>query len=163
MSETVGIMFVMTVIVGGLVWLIRTFFNNLYHKRELAVMAKFHDKLFDKLNDPSDVRALLESSASERLFQSLSRERSPNVHRKVLFGLQAGIVLAMAGLAFLVLGWMYHFDDDGFTILGVLALATGMGFLLSSALSYYLSQKWNLLAKDAERREITEHGDLGGV
>ncbi|ANM31804.1 hypothetical protein ABI59_22940 [Acidobacteria bacterium Mor1] len=141
--------------ITGVFWTLHNIFKTLTHRRELKAMVNFHDKLFDKLSDPADVRALLESTASERLFDSLGRERNGNVHRRVLFGLQAGAVLGIAGMAMLALG-IYYRGDEGFVVMGILLGALGMGFLLSSGISYRLSRQWGLLEPDSERNSI-EH------
>ena len=143
MPQMIGEILAMAALFTGVIWTLNNIFQTLKHRREHKAIVTFHDRLFDKLSDPADVRALLESTASERLFDSLGKERAGNVHRRVLTGLQAGAILAIAGGALLALGLVYGRDDD-FMVLGILTMALGLGFLLSAGISYRLSEKWGL-------------------
>ena len=63
---------------------------------------------------------------------------------RIIWSVQAGIVLGMTGIGLLV-GQRYWPDSENvLTIPGVLVLAVGIGFVLASAASYILSQRLGL-------------------
>ena len=64
---------------------------------------------------------------------------------RILWSLQAGIVLAMGGLGMLIVSTRVPEDaTDFFMGMGVLAVALGAGFIVSAGVAYLLSRKLGL-------------------
>jgi uncharacterized membrane protein len=64
---------------------------------------------------------------------------------RILWSVQAGVVLAIAGAGALFLsGRMLDEASQFFYVIGVLALALGAGFVVSAVASYALSRKLGL-------------------
>ena len=81
----------------------------------------------------------------------LQRARS-----RILWSLQAGIVLAVAALGVLfVSGRVIEEIAQPLFALGVLVLALGSGFIVSAAASFLLSRRLGLLETPAAPREHT--------
>jgi hypothetical protein len=61
--------------------------------------------------------------------------------------MQAGFVLSLVGAAELIVRNLEHdFDTSDFLLIsGAIALAIGIGFLISAATSFALSRSWGLL------------------
>ena len=92
----------------------------------------------------------LHSDAGEKLFAMASAERA-NPYSRILSALQAGAVLSLLSIGFIFLRGMVADGAEAFTIVGVLGLCLGLGFLASSAAAYVFSKNWGLLDKPAER------------
>ena len=106
--------------------------------------------------------AYAQTDAGKQLLESLKVEQVPSraPHGRIILALQAGIVLVLFGAAML---WLRsHLPGEthvpglpggdltvvhsyeGYEVLGVLSIALGLGFALSSAASYYLSKSFGL-------------------
>jgi hypothetical protein len=102
----------------------------------LRIRAEFHKQLLDKFNSGREFAEFLESKGSQRFLEELRSQGTDSKERPLRFG----IVLTMLGLALLGLSWM----KKDLLIPGVLILALGSGYLISSFVSYRLSKKWTL-------------------
>jgi hypothetical protein len=64
----------------------------------------------------------------------------------MMWSVQVGVVVAVVGLGMLlVTGRVIPEVSEGLWLIGVLALALGLGFVLSAAVSYGLSRRLGLL------------------
>ncbi len=134
MQEEAAIAITMTsmaVLVGWLVWVVS---NSRRRTNELNVITEFHNRLLDKLGSAKDLEEFLATEGGQKLLGSLDREL-PETGNRTLRALQTGVIVTMAGLAMLILGAVYP-HDQGFVAIGVIALAAGFGFIISSILSY---------------------------
>ncbi|HET7212962.1 MAG TPA: hypothetical protein VFL79_05205, partial [Terriglobia bacterium] len=73
----------------------------------------------------------------------------------VIASVQAGVILVCVSIALLFLGVTYVDVAEGFKVLGGLGLALGIGFLISSGLSYRLSKSFGLLDRDRSVEKLT--------
>ncbi len=145
MSVSIGFI----VLVG---WVIGTSVSALRHKMNVRAQTELHNRLLEKFGSASEFTSYLQTPNGQRFFENLATER---VHpaSKILGSIQKGSILTVVGLGLLLLHVLYSAVDEGiFLILGVLMLALGAGFLISSALSYRLSKAWGLMT-DADARE----------
>lgn len=143
-------------------WVIATTVSALRHKMNVRAQTEIHNRLLEKFGSASEFTAYLQTPNGERFFENLATER---VHpaSKILGSIQKGSILSIVGLALLLLSIVYRRVDEGFfLIFGVLVLALGAGFLISSALSYRLSKAWGLMTDgDArERRKLAASDSL---
>lgn len=115
-------------------------------RRQLQVAADFHSKLLDKMQSPRELSDFLDSPGGSRFIHSISMERSHPAHR-VLRATQVGVVLVAAGIGCRLVAaqQVLHRDAvEGFTVLGILLLSIGIGYLFSAGLSYGLSRSFGL-------------------
>jgi hypothetical protein len=70
-------------------------------------------------------------------------------------------VLLMLGLGLLVLGWTYG-EFDIFVVLGTVGFVLGLGFLISSAVSYRLSRTWGVLEETGRQEQVVTRSDDAG-
>ncbi|MCK5376889.1 MAG: hypothetical protein KAJ97_07400, partial [Acidobacteria bacterium] len=82
-------------------------------------------------------------------FALVSAERA-NPFNRILSALQAGTVLSLLSVGFLFLRGMIPEGAQAFSVVGVLGLCLGLGFLASSAAAYLFSKSWGLLDQPAE-------------
>jgi hypothetical protein len=80
--------------------------------------------------------------------------------RRILTGIQAGIVLSLVGCALFAIAAIEGSAEPAYP--GIVILALGLGFLISSAVSHRLSRGWGLLpggaAEHPDRDLLTDLG-----
>ncbi|SRR6266849_3614181 len=101
------------------------------------VRAEFHKQLLDKFSSGREFADFLETKGSQRFLEELwSQKMGPK--EQTLRCVRNGTILTVLGLGMLGLSWIRH----GFLIPAVLALALGVGYLISTAISHRLSKQW---------------------
>jgi len=129
---------------GWFAWMI---FSTFRRYKIARLQAEVQSKLLEKIGTGQDLLAYAQTDAGRQLLESLQVERvTLQPYSKIIGALQAGIVLFFVGGALLWLrGHTSVVNIDGFTILGALSIALGMGFGISAAASYFLSRSFGLL------------------
>jgi len=111
----------------------------LIRQKQARIQARteFHKQVLDKFQSGREFAEFMESKGSQRFLEELwSQSLGPK--DRILTAMRNGIVLAALGLGMLGLS----VTRRGFVIPAVLALALGVGFLISTAISYRLSKQW---------------------
>jgi hypothetical protein len=141
-------------LLGIFVWVIRSIIDHRRWLRLSRVQAEVHTKLLDRLTTNEDLLSYIQSPAGRRFLESapITMESEPRTSpapvTRILWSLQAGLVLAALGSGF----WFVQQNvtpeaAEGFFIIGVLALSLGVGFTASAVLAYVVSMRMGLLAK----------------
>ncbi len=143
---------VFATVMSLLAWLLRSLFDYRYWLRASKIQTDAHTKIFDRLTSNEDVLAYVQSPAGQKFLSSSpvsidigSRGVSAPVSR-ILWSVQAGVVILLAGIGLMFartrvieeLGEMLY-------MLAMLAIALGVGFVLSALASYALSRRLGLL------------------
>lgn len=132
-------MFVMTA------WAFKTLLNFIQQRNTTKLHYALQDKLLEKLGSSPEALEYLRSDAGERMLALAVKERT-NPYARILTALQAGAVISLLGIGFLVLRPMVPPEGaEAFSVIGVLALSLGLGFLASSGAAYAFSKKWGLV------------------
>ena len=129
-------------------WFAWVIFSTFRRYKIARLQAEVQSRLLEKIGTGQDLLAYAQTDAGRQLLESLQVERViPQApYAKIIWALQAGIVLFFFGSAMLWLRSHVSVPDvDGFTILGALSIAVGIGFALSAAASYYLSRSFGLV------------------
>lgn len=137
--------------VGWIVWVIS---NNVRRRQATEKAAALHAKLLDQCAANNDLLRYIESEPGRRFLDSATTESS-NPVGKILGAIQAGTILTLLGLAGIIVRQAI-IDTDGRQLLLVLAagaLAIGLGFLISAAVSYAMCKSWGLLRPGAARMQ----------
>jgi len=148
--------------IGLLTWLIRTFLDYRRWNRLSRVQAEVHTRLLDRFSTNEELMAYIATPAGSKFLQSAPISLDSGVASKsmgaplnrIMWSLQAGLVLAAAGIGLMVASQtiVEREASDPLHVLGVLAIALGAGFAVSAAVSYLLSQKLGLLEQVAHKR-----------
>jgi len=149
---------VATLIAVSLGWLIRMLVDYRRWYRLSKVQAEAHTKLLDRLTANEELLAYVQSPAGSRFLESAPIALDPGARRmgppfnRILWSAQVGIVLTAAGLGLRYVSGRFADTDASQPLfaLGVLAVALGLGFLLSTGVSYVLSQRLGLLKTTTE-------------
>jgi len=127
---------------GSLSFLTWVIVDGLRRKAQLRVMAEFHNKLLDRINNGSELAQFMDSPGGTKFIESISTERSHPALR-VMRAVQIGIVLCAAGIGCRVVGWQTFMEREaaeGFVVLGIMLLSIGIGYLVSAAASFGLGR-----------------------
>jgi hypothetical protein len=139
-------------VVGFLAWLSRALLNYRYWLRASKVQTDAHTKLVDRLTSNEDLLAYVQSPAGQRYLASapvsveLTRRTVGAPVGRILWSVQVGVVMALAGVGLLVAkGTVVDEAAQVLQVIAILAIAVGVGFVLSAFVSYVLSQRLGLL------------------
>jgi hypothetical protein len=125
--------------VGWIVWV-----DARRRQTQSKTAGETHSKLLEKFTSSQDLVAFLQTDEGRLFLESASGSRLGPPER-ILRSVHYGVILTVAGLGWLSLGLTGRYDDDGaLTVVGVLIGTVGVGFLVSAAVSSYLSKKWGL-------------------
>jgi hypothetical protein len=147
----------MFVILGTLVWLIRTAIEHRRWNRLSKIQAEVHTKLMDRFSSNDELLAYVQTPSGRRFLESGPsplQESAPAVgapFSRILWSVQLGAVLLVTGIGLLFLsGRAIPHAREFFYIAGCLATAVGAGFLASAAAAYVLSRRLGLLNHPAQ-------------
>jgi len=154
---------VVTVLISAMVTLYRIVaagFNGRKAGASLRARAELQTKVLDRLGSGREVIEFSQTEGGKQFIEALSMENVEGIPskgsptEKILAAVQKGVILTLLGLGFLLLAWRYHREDPGdfFTIIGVVGLSLGVGFLLSAGVSYRLSRSMGLLTTNDPTR-----------
>lgn len=151
MGEGVMIFAVFSLVAGFLAWVVKTFIEYRRWLQVSRVQTDAHNKLLDRLTGHEELLAYIQTPAGRRFLESAPiidagpRAVSAPIGR-VIWSAQIGMVLAFAGLGLnFVSGRVVEEVQPPLFVLGVLAIALGIGFVVSAALAYALSRRFGLL------------------
>ncbi len=135
-------------------WFIRLLVDYRRWYRLSKVQAEAHNKLLDRMTANEELLAYVQSPAGSRFLESAPIALDPGSRRigapfsRILWSVQAGLVLGAAGLGLqYVSGKITSEAAQPLYTLGVLAMALGIGFVLSAVVSYALSSRLGLFEK----------------
>lgn len=132
-------------------WIVFVFVDGRRRREQLKVMTDFHTKALDKMGSTADFGNFLETEGGKRFLKSLTIE-GPSAKKHIVGCTERGILCLVIGVALMILGWAFPDLRDGFTIIGVIVTACGVGNLISCVASYRLSKTFGLLNGDGEHR-----------
>ena len=144
----------------GFFWVLRTLLENRRWNRSFKVHEEVHGKLIEKFASGQDFSAYLQSDAGRRLLEwtppaldSISHGL-PNAVGRILWSLQAGLVLLLVGSGLLLLrGQLSANDAPPLLVSGTLGVTLGAGFILSALVSYGLSKHLGLIGEAGQGTE----------
>ena len=154
--QMAGLMTVFFVVASVLVWLLKTVLEYRRWLRLTKLQAEVHGKLLDRFTASEELLAYIKSPSGQRfldaaplaLDQPAARMSAP-VNR-ILWSLQAGFVLACAGGGLIFVSRRITQDEINqfVSVIGVVVLAIGVGFILSAAGAWLLSKRLGLLSRE---------------
>jgi hypothetical protein len=138
--------------IGVLAWLVRAVIQHRRWLRLSRVQAEVHAKLMDRLTTNEELLAYIQSPAGRRFLESAPMQPETSDAPKlgapvgpIIWSMMAGIVLAMVGAGFSFSARSISNEaQQAFTVVGVIILALGAGFILASAMAYIVSSRLGL-------------------
>jgi ABC-type multidrug transport system fused ATPase/permease subunit len=158
--EGLSIFAVLALVTGVLTWLVRTLIEHRRWSRISKVQAEVHNKLMDRFTANEDLLAYIQTPAGKRFLESapIALDGAPRAVSapvgRILWSVQVGLVLAAAGFGLeYVSGSIEKTVSQPLFAMGVLAIAIGIGFVVSAIVSYVLSRRlglWETAAAPAD-------------
>jgi hypothetical protein len=145
--------FVVLIVFSGISTMMYIVANAIAKSRAARSAADLHSKLLDKCASNQDLTAYLDSAAGRRFLEAVTTERA-NPSGRILNAIQWGVVLSLVGAAELIVrGAGFGVDGErSLLVSGAVALAVGVGFLISAGISFLLCKSWGILT--AARSEV---------
>lgn len=142
-------MVVMTAMTLAAAWVIGKIIGAYRHRAELKAQSDLHNRLLEKFGSAEEFTAYLQSADGRVFFENLAVE-SASPLSKIINSIRVGTILTTLGVGFLILTKTARTDDaaDALFIVCIVAGALGVGFLISSAISYRLAKTWGIIAVD---------------
>jgi hypothetical protein len=142
----------LTVVALG--WLIRTLIEQMRWKQLSRTQSEVHNKILDRFSTSEQLLEYIHTPAGGKFLESapipLHVERPPSgrtstLATRIVWSVQLGVVIAIAGLGMLLLSAVFEKDaSQGLFALGAIALCLGAGFIASALVSLYLSRRLGL-------------------
>jgi hypothetical protein len=151
-----GLFLAFVLIVSLTAWGLRTFAEHRRWLRVSKIQTDAHSKLLDRLTSNEDLLAYIQSAAGRQFLEAApfppvaTRQQISAPINRILWSVQAGVVLVLAG-AGLWTGRGFVVEDlaTGFSVLGVLVMFLGAGFVISALVAYALSKMLGLVEPPA--------------
>jgi len=143
---------------ASLVWIFRYIVEHRRWLRATRIQSEAHNKLLERFSSSAELAAYMESPAGAQFLASSplsvesSSRRAPGApFSRILWSVQAGVVLIAAGVGFMVIqARMVDEVDEVAQMLGAwgtFSIAVGVGFVISAAMSYVISSRMGLLGE----------------
>jgi hypothetical protein len=151
MSVTISVFLFFVIALGVMTYLARSVMDHRRWLHATKVQTDAHNKLFDRMSSNDELLAYIQSPAGQRFLTSTavpepeSRAVSAPIGR-ILWSMQMGVVLALAGVGLWV-GRANVIEElaEPMQVVGTLAIAVGIGFVVSALLSWALSRRLGLI------------------
>lgn len=140
MSETLMIVVNVGIVFGFFAWVFKVILDS----KKLKHKSALHNKVVDKFGNVEELNDFLKSENGITFFKSLSIEGAAP-KEKLLSTITKGIVSGFLGLSFILVGQIFSEEAEFFNALGIIIIALGLGFLVSSFVSMHLSKKWGII------------------
>ena len=136
-------------IFGGLPAIFWVVFSTIRRLKVARAQAEVHTRLIEKVGATQDFLTFLGTDAGKKLVDSIGIEQpNRNPYTRILTSVQAGVILVLLGVAFLILAATFREAAEGCYSVGVLVVALGAGFLISAGMSYRLSKSFGLFERE---------------
>jgi hypothetical protein len=132
---------------GWLIWVILHY----RHRRE-RTRAEERDRLLARFTTAQELSDFLSSPGGERFFNDQARAPK-HAARKLASAITSGVILLFLGMAFLIMGWVGNPAGDRIFVPATILIMTGLGVLVSTAISARLLKRSGLLPRNGEGRD----------
>jgi len=137
--------------ISVVVWLVRAVIQHRRWLRLSKVQSDVHTKLMDRMTTNEELLAYIQSPAGRRFLESAPIQQESETPRlgapvgPIIWSMMAGIVLATVGIGFRMAAPSVGDEArQAFHVVGVIILALGTGFIISSVMAYLVSNRLGL-------------------
>jgi hypothetical protein len=130
-------------------WIVINVLRSLKQRANTKTRAEIYSRLIDKFGTAPEFIAFLQSDAGLKFIEENAVQNVAPLG-KILAALQIGTILTLVGIGLLMLGNIFGGSLGGdlyivLTVGGTVGFMVGIGFLISSAISYRLCKTWGIL------------------
>ena len=115
--------------------------------RKSKYKSDLQHKLVDKFGNVQDLNAFLETEGGSKFLNSLTINGNL-LKQKILSYITRGVILVFLGAGFFVIGGLFIEEQRFFFLGGIIASALGLGFLVSTVISFIISKIWGIINKE---------------
>lgn len=137
---------------AALLWLSRIFLENRRWNRIFKMQSDVHTRLIEKFTSNQDLASYMGTEAGRKFLEAApipiafeQQQRVPSAVARVLTPVQAGIVMVLLGIGFLLLRHAGPDLETPMLVMGTLVMMPGIGFIISAAVSWFLAQRLGLM------------------
>jgi hypothetical protein len=148
---------------SALAFVVWTLVNAWLRRAHLKAVTDFNLRLLDRVGSIKDFNEFLHTDGGVNFMNSLTATATPphggSPSHRILLASQIGIIVTALGIGLLILQASLASDEPeavGFIITGVISLSIGIGFLVSSAVSYWLARALGVLDRQAADRVLRD-------
>ena len=134
-------------------WVITVIVRAFKEKSILRTRAELYNRLLDKFNSGNEFAEYLESETGRQFVEEITVQTAAPTN-KILGSIQKGVIMTLIGFGLIVLANLF-FGGDLFNVIavgGTIALMLGVGFLISTAITYRLSKSWGLIGAEVKSK-----------
>ena len=128
---------IMFVFWGWVVWVILEW-------RKMRHKSKLQDKIVDKFPTAQEFNDFIQSQEGNK-FLNFLKFNGLTPKAKIMSSLSKGVILSTLGIALVIIGQIFIEGVKYFNAFGIVIIALGVGFLISTFISYKLSKKWGII------------------
>ena len=155
--EGIVIFLAIGTITGGLLWLIKSIVEHRRWLRMSKIQTEVHTKLLDRFSSSDELLRYMQTPAGTRFLESAPISVALNADtprravsaplNRIIWSVQAGVVLMLAGAGVLVARNQIAYEEvrTMLYLMGVFGVFVGIGFILSALASYGLSRRLGLV------------------
>ena len=153
--ESISVFLIIAAITTGLVWLVRAMVDHRRWLRTSKIQTEVHSKLLDRFSSSDELLAYMKTPAGSRFLESAPISLDANAPmravsapiNRILWSVQAGVVLMLAGVALIFGRNQIQVDEvrQMLYLMGIFGSFVGVGFILSAVASYALSRRLGLV------------------
>ncbi len=157
--------FMMLIVLGTLLWLIRILLQNRRWGRIFKMQTEVHGRLIEKLGNNEELISYMNTEAGKRFLEAApipidfeQDHRIPAALSRVLVPLQIGVVLTLLGIGLLALRHSLPDISEPLLVFGILVLMPGIGFIISAGITWLLAARLGLMPPRGAK-SLTDSGD----
>lgn len=131
-----------------IVWVV---FSSIRRFLIAKTKAGLQEKILQRIDSSDALTSLAANESGRRFLESITVEenKTSSPASRILFGVQAGLVLLCFGIAMLFLHHHIGYDaGPGLMIIGTGGIGLGLGFLTAAAASIFVSRKLGLISSE---------------
>ncbi len=162
--EGIAIFSVFSLIAFTLAWLVRTIIEQKRWNRLSRSQSEVHNKILDRFSTSAELLDYMKTPAGSKFLESApiplhSEAVTPPQNApltRVMWSVQIGIVVAAAALGLVFVSG--RFDKESaqeMFALGMIGVSVGVGFIVSAAVSIFLSRRLGLWQAPVDRADET--------
>ena len=112
--------------------------------RKTRHKSQLQNKIVDKFQSVQEFNEFLQSKEGNK-FLNFVRFNGQTPKGKLLSSLSKGVILVTLGIALILVGQIFPREMKYFIAIGIVLIALGVGFLISTFIAYTLSKKWGII------------------
>lgn len=112
--------------------------------RKMRHKSLLQNKVVDKFQTGQEFGDFLESPGGHK-FLSFLKFNGVAPREKILSYLTRGIIITAFGISLIIIGQIFPEGSKHLLAFGIVFIALGVGFLMSTLISYILCKKWGII------------------